>query len=62
MTQQIMLNKHYSQKTSCHLGLEVGVQTPLPFIMPEISAMDRVRLFLVFADKTFQSENIIGVK
>lgn len=63
MTQQIMLNRHYSQKTDVSSPVESGVQNPLPSKVHEISAMDFIGLSQILTDAdVFSKEFIVGEK
>ena len=63
MTQQIMLNKHYSQKTDVSSQVGSGVQHPLPTEVHEISAMDFMGLsWIPTDDDMFSKEIIMGEK
>ena len=63
MTQQIMLNRHYSQKTDVSSPVESGVQNPLPSKVHEISAMDFIGLSWILTDAdVFSKEFIVGEK
>lgn len=61
MTQQIMLNKHYSQKTYVSSPVGSGVQNPLPSKVHEISAMDFMELSWILTDDDMFSKEIISV-
>ena len=60
MTQQIMLNRHYSQKTDVSSQVGSGVQNPLPSAVPEISAMDFMGLSWMLTDEDVFSKEIIS--
>jgi len=64
MTQQIMLNRHYSQKTDVSSSVGSGVQNPLPTKVHEISAMDFIGLSWILTDDEdmFSKEIIMGEK
>jgi len=63
MTQQIMLNKHYSQKTDVSSSVGGGIQNPPPSTVHEISAMDFMVLsWILTDDDVFSKEFIMGEK
>ena len=63
MTQQIMLNKHHSQKTNVSSLVGGGFQNPLPSTVHEISAMDFIGLsWILTDDDMFSKEIIMGEK
>jgi len=63
MTQQIMLNKHYSQKTDVSSSVGGGIQNPSPSTVHEISAMDFMGLsWMLTDDDVFSKEFIMGEK
>ena len=63
MTQQIMLNRHYSQKTDVSSPVGSGIQNHLSSKVHEINAMDFIGLSWMLTDEDmFSKEIIMGEK
>ena len=64
MTQQIMLNRRYSQKTYVSSSVVGGIQNPPPSTVYESNVMDFMGLSWMFTDDddVFSKENIVGEK